>query len=147
MAVPRKSSNRNTISAMNVGCETPTKALSSKVVARKVLAIATAHTIQFLKVAIAIVRSSQRQHTAPSCASLYAPDNLNILQFAFLCNGSSILLTMTNGIEGVASEVISNYLPRSGLKSPPRSTDTPCSPRIATVAARELRRSHLRRTL
>jgi hypothetical protein len=99
---------------LNVGCETPTKALSSKVVARKVLAIATAHTIEFLKVAIAIVRSSQRQHIAPSCASLYAPDSLNILQFAFLCNGSSILLTMMNGIEGVASEVISNYLPRSG---------------------------------
>jgi hypothetical protein len=54
IAVPRKSSDKNTISAFNVGRDAPTKALSSNVVARKVLAITIAHTFQFLKVAIAI---------------------------------------------------------------------------------------------
>src|SRR6185312_5970391 len=108
----------NATAPWNVRCETPTEALSSKVVARKVLAIVIAHTFQFLKVAT-IIRSSQRQQTARLGRTSTSP--LRYKYSLVPCSQQWIIHTLDNdecGIEGVASEVTGDCLQTSGLKSP-----------------------------
>src|ERR1700751_5741898 len=79
MAAPKRSSKPNTSAAWKVRCESPTEALSSKVDARKALAIVIAHPFQFLNVAMAIVRSSQPQQTVPISRTATRRDDTNIL--------------------------------------------------------------------
>ena len=103
MAAPSSSSNKNTSSAKNVTCETPSEVLSSNVVARKALAITMVRASQLLNVSTALVGSSQRQPTARFMHITTRPNGTNIAQVAVRGNRPSILVPMTNVISKVSS--------------------------------------------
>src|SRR5579864_437714 len=92
MAAPRRSSNRNTISALNARCDTPTEAPRSNVAARKVLAMMVVRTLQTLN-GVTVIECLDVNRLRLARPSLHVT---NIPQPTFRGNRSSVLVSMTN---------------------------------------------------